>query len=227
MPNKTVKLTGKLKQTSDGFVYLDVPDEILHGFYTILSGDVKKPPYFSKKFNKVGAHISVTNTDELGGQTVSEIGDEIEYTLYRMEQVNPDGWDEMKQVYFISVKSPELENLRQKYGLAKKKNGHEFHITIAVEPKTTTESSHRLQSLYEEAPEGVAFRSSKNLGLKISKAMGLALFGKKSFARDTQKTRRKRLGQAYPSGPRINTSPVPNKPRHRKFFGLDKPQIPY
>ena len=85
-------------------------------------------------------------------------------------------------------------------------------------------SVHKLSSLYEEGPEGIAFRNAKNLGQKISKAMGATAFANKSNARDTNKRRRKRIGVAYPSGPRINTSGFPKNPRHRKFFGMNSPQ---
>ena len=81
---------------------------------------------------------------------------------------------------------------------------------------------HNLASLHEEAPEGIGLRNAMNLGDKISKAMGLALFNTKKNLR----TRKSRMG-GLAQGPRVNTSPVPKKPRHRKFFGMDKPQIPY
>lgn len=87
--------------------------------------------------------------------------------------------------------------------------------------------------LHEAAPEGVngmyasGFKNAKNLGGKISKAMGIAKFGAKSKARQSLSPRRGRVGASLPPGPRINSSPVPVKPRHRKFFGMDKPQIPY
>lgn len=85
----------------------------------------------------------------------------------------------------------------------------------------------KLSALYEETPEGVAFKHSKNLKHKIMKAMGLAAFHTKSRARDTNKGHRKRMGVAYAPQPRINTSPMPNKPRHRKFMGINDPRTPY
>jgi hypothetical protein len=87
------------------------------------------------------------------------------------------------------------------------------------------EKAHKLSSLYEEAPEGVGFRNAKNLGRKIARAMGMTLFSKKAQGRGTYRS--KGFKSAYPPQPRVNTAPVPKKPRHRKFFGIDKPQIPY
>ena len=222
----TVIFSGELKQTKDGFVYLDVPDEIVKGFSKATADDVKLPPYWTKASNKVGAHISVIKSDESRDLDVriKELGSSIQYQITDLKQLKPEGWDEMDQVYFLVVKSAELEKLRKEYGLPAKIDGHEFHITIAVDP---AESMHRLSALYEEAPEGISLRNTQNLGHKISKAMGLTLFHDKAAARSRHSQRRKKYGVSYPTGPRINTSPVLKNPRHRKFFGLDKPQTPY
>ena len=228
MPGKEVKLKGQLEQTKDGFVYVDVPDEIVHGFSAAIDNpDTKKPPYWTKSFNKVGAHISVISKDDAKDLDINEIGTEIEYTLDNMRHLNPAGWDEMSRVYFISVKSPQLESIRKKYGLPAKDHGHEFHITVAVEPKS--ESIHRLSSLYEESPEGIGFRNAKNLGRKLAKAMGFTFsgggFASKSRNQAQNSKFRRRVGQAYPNGPgAFNTGSVMKNPRHRKFFGMNKPQ---
>jgi len=90
-----------------------------------------------------------------------------------------------------------------------------------------TKTAHKLSSLYEEAPEGIGFRNAKNLGRKIAAAIKNTVFVGKSRGRDTHNKHKKRLGVAYPPQPRIGTTQVMKKPRHRKFFGLDKPQEPY
>ena len=63
---------------------------------------------------------------------VREIGEDFAFTVDKLYSTEPEGWDEVKQVFFLSVKSPELEALRKKYGLSKLLNGHDFHITFAV-----------------------------------------------------------------------------------------------
>ncbi|MFW6173138.1 MAG: hypothetical protein ACOC5T_05280 [Elusimicrobiota bacterium] len=132
----TVKLEGKLKQTKDGFVYLDIPDDIISGFLPMINNsNAKKPPYFNKEFNKVGTHISVMSKDETEGLDIKEIGQNISFEIKSLKNTNPEGWNEIKKVYFITIKSKELEDLRQKYNLSKKIDGHEFHITVAVEEK--------------------------------------------------------------------------------------------
>jgi hypothetical protein len=136
---KDVKLTGILKKTKDNFVYLDIPNDVINGLFLLLDyDDAEKPPYNLKSFNNVGAHISIIGTDEYKEnnlEEVEEIGQEFNFTFKDIKSANPHGWDEMKKVYFIRVESPELEELRSKYGLSKKVDGHEFHITIGVEKK--------------------------------------------------------------------------------------------
>jgi len=52
---KEEKIVGKLKQTDDGFLYLDLPDSILDSFVPMIGDDkAKKPPYNTKKMNMLG-----------------------------------------------------------------------------------------------------------------------------------------------------------------------------
>ena len=122
-------LTGKLKQNEDGFVYVDVDDGIIDSFYKLLKEEKKqKPPY-----QGIGAHISVMHEEEIEDiEEVEELWEDIEFTLGKVYSTEPDGWEEMERVWFIEVFSPQLENIREKYGLSKKCHGHEFHISIAT-----------------------------------------------------------------------------------------------
>jgi len=131
---KNVDLKGKLKQTDDGFVYLDLPDAVVNGLFAIIDEDgIEKPPYHLKRYNAIGAHISVMKNDELKELKIKEIGKEYNFNLGELKSTKPKGWDEVDEVYFVQVSAPELEELRKKYNLPKKIDGHEFHITIAIE----------------------------------------------------------------------------------------------
>ena len=88
----------------------------------------KKPPK-----GGTGAHISAFLSEEVEDIDVKEIGQEFSFTLGKMVSLKPEGWNEMKKVWFLEVKSPELEKLRKKYDCPAKIHGHEFHITIGVE----------------------------------------------------------------------------------------------
>lgn len=88
------------------------------------------------------AHISVFDGDEVQSVgNVDELGHVFRYYLKDIRQVNPEGWDDMELCWFVTVDSPELEELRSKYGLTPKLHGdHEFHITFAVKPKEVEKS---------------------------------------------------------------------------------------
>ena len=136
---RMVDLKGVLKKTPDNFVYINIPNNIVNGLVLLLdSEEVEKPPYDLKSFNRVGAHISIIGIDEYEDHDlgeIKEIGQEFNFRFKGLRKVDPEGWDEMSQVYFIEVESPELEKLRKRYGLSKLIDGHQFHITVGVEKK--------------------------------------------------------------------------------------------
>jgi hypothetical protein len=124
-----IEFEGELKD-KNGFIYLDIPDAIISGFMSLIKGKVIHPKKASD--NYPGAHISVMQAEDTD-KKVKEIGKKFKFTIIGAEQTEPEGWDGVNKVYFITVDSPELENLRKSYGLSKKNKGHNFHITIAVE----------------------------------------------------------------------------------------------
>ena len=135
---QNVELIGKLKKTKDNFVYIDIPDELMNGLFNLIEDKGEKPPYNQKSFNNVGSHISVIKIDEFNDNNlnnIKEIGKEFSFQLGELKSLNPYGWDEMDKVWFLTVISPELENLRKKYKLTPKIDNHEFHITIQVKEK--------------------------------------------------------------------------------------------
>jgi len=136
----SVPLKGTLKKSKKGFIYLSLSNNIVHGLYTLIDeDDIEKPPYFDNNDFSVGAHISVMNEDEFKEAIdIKELGQEFSFKLDKFYSTQPDGWKDMDRVWFVSIIAPELERLRQKYGLSKsyKGDGHKFHFTIAVRKKT-------------------------------------------------------------------------------------------
>lgn len=129
----SVPLKGVLRQTKDGFVYVDISNDVIHGLFQLIDEEgIEKPPYMNDEFNNVGAHISVIGKKELTDKVFTDSGKVITFKMGRFYSVEPEGWEEMERVWFIEVDSPDLENIREKYGLSKKHNDHEYHITIAV-----------------------------------------------------------------------------------------------
>ncbi len=133
---KDVVLTGCLKQTKDGFVYVDIPNSVFKGFLPLLDG-AEKPPK-DDKHEDIGAHITVIKKKEIKENDIlfKDKDKEVKYTIKGLEEVeDPDGWDEMQKVWFVTVDSPDLEKIRKSYGLPSKIKNHNFHITVGVKKK--------------------------------------------------------------------------------------------
>lgn len=130
-------LAGKLYLSSSGWLMLSVPNALAKGAFDALQEPgVELPP--SGPDASFNAHISVARPEELaaigGGDKISERGHTFRYNIGRIRTTTPAGWPEMSRVWFIEVKSPELEQLRKSYGLSAKPkdNQYEFHISFAV-----------------------------------------------------------------------------------------------
>lgn len=125
-------LEGQLLMKSDGFGYIKVDDEYIHTLFPMLGlaeEGFKKPPYF-RSADSPGAHISIFYVDE--NIFPEEIGQTFHFALKDIVIVRPS----QKTSYAVlQVEAPELEKLREKYGLSPKLHGHEYHISIAK--KTT------------------------------------------------------------------------------------------
>jgi hypothetical protein len=135
----THALSGELYASQSGWILLDVPNALVRGAFTALNEHGVELP--TKSNGQLNAHISVMRPEEIeqigGIDKVTERGHHFHYTLGPIQEVKPSGWDEMSKVWFIQVRSTELQNLRKSYGLSPKpKDGeHDFHITIAVRRK--------------------------------------------------------------------------------------------
>lgn len=133
---KEEKIKGYLKQTEDGFLYVDLPDSLIDAFHDMIDDPkAKKPPYNTKKMNNVGAHVSVAYKDEMKDKEVKELGKEFYFSIKKFVSLDPEGWNEMDRVWFLELDAPELKKLRKSYGLSEKLNGHEFHVTLSIRKK--------------------------------------------------------------------------------------------
>lgn len=122
---ENLPLEGQLIVKSDGFGYIKVDDAYIHALLPMLElKSYKEPPYFRSN-EAPGAHISVFYEDE--HVVPEEVGQSFPFTLKEIVIVRPN---KTTSYVVLQVESPELENLREKYGLSPKLHGHEFHISI-------------------------------------------------------------------------------------------------
>jgi len=125
--------TGVLMEEKQGFVYLKVDDAYVNQLFSMLPyPGYSKPPYFRRP-DSPGAHISVFYVDERS-QTgkINEIGQKYSFKITGFALVPP----QTSEYLVLKVESPDLEQLRKKYGLSPLLKGHEFHITVGKKNKS-------------------------------------------------------------------------------------------
>ncbi len=129
-----VKLEALLRE-KNGFFYLEVPQDLIEGFIKLIPRKgLDKPEKAIPPSDYVGAHISVITVEEAKKlkKSVKEVGETFEFKIEGIGVAEPQKWEDVKEVYFINVKSHELESLRKKYGFSRLIKGHDFHISVAI-----------------------------------------------------------------------------------------------
>lgn len=125
---KRLPQSGILKQNPDGYVYLKVDDQYIYRLFSFVDEPGFHRPGSLNRPSKVGAHISVMYKREAQESgPIEEIGKTYPFRIKDFKYVKSKG----KTFAIIAVDAPELEQLREQYGLPPKLLGHEFHITIA------------------------------------------------------------------------------------------------
>jgi hypothetical protein len=96
---------------------------------------------------KLNAHITVMRPDDIakigGADKITERGHVFTYSLGATKSVKPNNWDGVGRVWYVTVKSPELEALRRSYGLSSLPNDgkHDLHVTTAIRKKMVTQNN--------------------------------------------------------------------------------------
>ncbi len=144
--NENLPQCGVLRNTN-GFVHLDVDDHYIYDLVPLIREEgFESPPYFGKE-GLVGAHISVIFPDELKDVEIEECGKEFSFQLLNCITVIPEQFKGLVEFYFLIVEAPELNDLREKYGLARCE--YNFHITIGLKQKCplTLDASGHFQTI--------------------------------------------------------------------------------
>jgi hypothetical protein len=121
--------SGILKQ-ADQFVYVDVDDEFIYRLIQFAPEGFIEAPYFSD-VDSVGAHITAIYPDEQVG-VVEECGKKVFFTPMEPIIVKPPAMPGVAEVYMVAVDAPELDVIRARYGLPKRR--YDYHITVGVKP---------------------------------------------------------------------------------------------
>lgn len=132
---------GILRQDNQGFVYLELPNDFITTLFPLINDCMCKTMPLHQ-IEPSPAHIPVILPHEWatkkGWGEIKEIQQAISFEITQLSSLSPKRWFGVEKVYFLNVKSPELEQLRQRYQLPSLIRGHDFLIAIAYK-KTAQE----------------------------------------------------------------------------------------
>lgn len=134
---------GILKQRENGFVYLDVTNDLIKSVVPLLDyeGLLRPRPTATQS---LGAHISVLHEKE--NIIPEELGSSFPFFVEEIRSFTLHTRDGLKKLWVIAVNSPELESLREKYGCAPKLKGYDFHITLGKQVPTAPEGWRQIET---------------------------------------------------------------------------------
>jgi len=126
---------GILKQDQDGFVYLELPDEFITDLAQLIQ-DRECEPVPLYQVEPSPAHIPVILPHEWeqkkGWGAIKELQESFSFEVQCLRALKPRNWPGVDKVYFLEVKSPELEKARERLLLPPRIRGHAFHMAIAI-----------------------------------------------------------------------------------------------
>lgn len=141
---------GVLKQKDNGYLYLEVSKDFIAEILPLVDapGKIVPPHHYTSK-KGIGAHISVMYENELILNEIweiQELGQEFPFSVMQLRTVKLNKDNKLKKLWLIAVAAPELERLRENYGLSSKLKNHDFHITIGTQVPTVNDQ--KLQWLF-------------------------------------------------------------------------------
>lgn len=148
-----IQQKGILKQKDNGYLYLEVSKDFIAEALPLLNvpGKIVPPRHYTSK-KGIGAHISVMYENEQILNEIweiKELGQEYTFTVIELRTVKLNKDNKVKKLWLIAVAAPELEKLRESYGLSSKLKNHDFHITIG----TQVPGKPQVQEIILEEPE--------------------------------------------------------------------------
>jgi hypothetical protein len=130
----TLPKKGVLKQDSDGFVYLELPDEFITALLPLIHDrECEALPLY--QIEPSPAHIPVILPHEWsqkkGWGDIKEMDESFSFEVKGLNSLRPKRWPGVEKVYFLEITSSSLERLRERLLLPSLIRGHPFHLAIA------------------------------------------------------------------------------------------------
>ncbi len=132
-----LELKGVLKQKDNGYLYIDVSNDFIAKTLPLIEapGKIAPPRHYACK-KGIGAHISVMYENEQITNEIweiKELGQEFTFTVKELRTVKLNNHNKVRKLWLIAISSPELEKLRESYGLSSLLKDRDFHITIGTQ----------------------------------------------------------------------------------------------
>lgn len=150
---------GILKQKDNGYLYVEVSRDFIAEVLPLIDaqGKIVPPSHYTSK-KGIGAHISVMYENEQVLNEIweiKELGQEYTFNVMELRTVKLNKDNKIKKLWLLAVAAPELEKLRENYGLSSKLKDHDFHITIGTQvpgkPQVTIDDIEEIEELEEAA----------------------------------------------------------------------------
>lgn len=131
---------GVLKQKDNGYLYVEVPNEYISVLLPMIDceGRIVPPRHYTSK-KGIGAHVSVMYENERIDHeiwNVDEMGEVFSFDVKELRTVKLTRDNKTKKLWLLALSAPDLEILREAYGLSSKLKGHDFHITLGYQLPT-------------------------------------------------------------------------------------------
>lgn len=131
------KAKGTLKQKPNGYLYIEVAREYIADILPLIDAKgIIVPPQHYKSKKGIGAHISVMYENEQIENEIweiAELGKEYTFTVMELRSVKLNNNGKLRKLWLLAVDAPELQKLRESYGLPSLLKNHDFHITIGTQ----------------------------------------------------------------------------------------------
>ncbi len=132
---------GILKQDSEGFIYLELPDEFITDLFPLIHDrECEAVPLY--QIEPSPAHIPVVLPHEWsqkkGWGEIKEMDESFSFEVKGLNSLRPKRWPGVDKVYFLEIISPSLERLRERLLLPSLIRGHPFHVAIAFKKANET-----------------------------------------------------------------------------------------
>lgn len=132
-----IEARGVLKQKPNGYLYVEVSKDFIAQILPLIDakGKIVPPRHYTSK-KGIGAHISVMYENEQIENEIweiAELGKEYSFSVLELRSIKLTNNNKLRKLWLLAVSAPELEKLRERYGLQSFLKGHDFHITIGTQ----------------------------------------------------------------------------------------------